>query len=109
MEIAAIVSKIFKMSGRKLGVYSCAEYINVVEVAGRHVVSQVRIPLTDVSEQEKKQLLGDSSIPGQYKRSEIIKEALANNHIKARKAILGLFSQEQALAEKTERPGEKVE
>ena len=86
MKIAAIVSKLFKMSGRKLGVYSCGEHINLVEVEGRHIVSQVRLSFADIS---------DQGVPPQQRKAEVLKEALYNNKIRAKKVLLGLSGQEQ--------------
>ena len=86
MKIVAIISKLFKMSGRKLGVYSCGEHINLVEVEGRHIVSQVRLSFADIS---------DQGVPPHQRKAEVLKEALYNNKIRAKKVLLGLSGQEQ--------------
>lgn len=68
----------------------------MVEVEGSRIVSQMRLPLSNTSEQNSSQQSGTGGAQAsQSQRVEVIKDALKENKIKAKKALLGLSAQDQ--------------
>lgn len=84
------------MAGKKLGIYLGNNNISIIEVKGRHIVSQVRLPLNYADTLNKSQAKADEIAPGSSQEYALtISEALRTNKIDVKEAFLGLSNKDQ--------------